>query len=401
MTSTWSFQDCNRQSRKVKYPEYLCNSKTRHWVKINGPAGQRVVENIEKNPRKCVTKTQNKDRLCNPATGRWVNKNGRVGQILQRHYKNVPLVQANAKKGKLALLALKKQNVIKPTSPIVPLGYTFIKKIGSGVSSQIYLVSKDSTGEQMVVKKYLDEVDNETDLKFSAQVKKLSKLKSDHLLQYDSRQYNLVTQNEYLIMHYFDGHTLTNLDIASWTDEVIEQIILQLLLGLYDLHVEFDLAHEDIKPSNLMISSDGNTIVYMGYGLIFDTNSWKKSYNLAGGASYYRSPENIAIANDQKMDQHKVLLKASDIWSLGAVIYYVCSGHHAFQNASQKSIEDINQTILMGQPNYGLLAPKFQSSPSFMKMLKGMFITDFKKRFDIEKVIELFEKAHTELGWGT
>lgn len=399
MTSNWSFQDCNRKNKKARYPNYLCHSPTHHWVKINTPTGQKVVKTIEENPRSCRSvnpKSEKENMICNPATGRWVNKEGRVGQLILRNYGKPTFGHPKPKKAtKASLLALKKGKAATLVKPKLPVGYTFIKQLGQGLSGQIYLAKSEFSGKEVVIKRYKDPIDGAEAKKIGQRVSKLLQLKSDYLLPYLGTFYDEPTQEFYLIMDYFDGHSISNVDIKDMTLDDKLQIILQLILGLYDLHVEYSMAHEDIKPSNIMIGDNGETIRYIGYGLILDTRSWKESYNLTGAAPYYRSPENIAITN--KTQLFGKMLRASDMWSLGAVIYYVLTGRHAFQTPEQKSIEDINNTILTANPDYTKLPEEVYKNSTFMTMLRGMFEKDFKKRFDIESVVDLYEKAHKEI----
>jgi hypothetical protein len=389
---------CNRNNRKSKYYNYLCNPDTNHWARISSPTGKKVVKRIEQDPRKCRSvnsKSLSADFICNPATARWVRKDGKVGKMVVTHYSRyVSGKPKQPKATKSSLQALKKMGAVKAIAPKMPPGYKFVQQLASSLSGYIYLAQDIKTGEKVVIKKYKDNIDPETAEKMSQQVITLSKIKSDYLLNYLSSYYDSAEQKFYLIMDYFDGHTLSNIDVKELTDEEKFQIILQLVLGLYDLHVEYGLAHEDLKLSSIMIGNQEPTIRYIGYGLIFDNNSWKKAYNLANESPYYRSPENIVITGKTL---NKNVLKAGDIWSLAAIIYFLLTGHHAFKRPYEQSIEDINKNILTSQPNYNLLPKNFSKSQTFMKMLKGMFDTDYKKRLNIEDVVDLLEKSHKEI----
>ena len=296
------------------------------------------------------------------------------------------------KASKMSLQALKKP--ISVSIPGLPAQYKAIKKIGSGLSGQIYL-ALDSTGQKLVIKKYTDLVDAETGKKMKAQIASLSKFQSEHLLNYLDGFGNQHGEF-FVIMEYFDGHNLTDLDINKMTNGDKLQIILQLILGLNDLHTEYNLAHQDIKPSNIMISNDGSTVRYIGYGLTLDLNSWKKNYNLTSGAPYYRPPENIEVPTQTNLLQ---LFKSGDIWSLGAVIYYILTGRHAFEQSAQ-SVEEINQNILKSEPDYSLLPAEFLMSESFQIMISSMLNKNYKKRLDIEAVMDLYEVAHKEISTG-
>jgi len=390
---------CNRKNQKSKYPNYLCNSETHHWVRINSQTGKKVVKVVEEHPRKCRSvnsKSENSDFICNPATGHWVRKDGRIGQMVLRHYGKHTYGQPQPPKmGKSSLQALKKIGQNKILIPHLPPGYTFVQILASSLSGQIILAIDQSKGKNVVIKKYKDDIDPKIAQKMGQQVLTLSKLNSEYLLNYLGSFYDETDHKFYLIMNFFDGHTLSNVDTKEFNSEEKFQIILQLVLGLYDLHVEYGLAHEDLKPSSIMISNIEVAIKYIGYGLVFDSTSWKKAYNLANESPYYRSPENIVITGETV---NKNILKKGDIWSLAAIIYFILTGRHAFQRPNEQSIEDINNNILKSEPNYTLLPKEFSKSPTFMKMLKGMFNKDHMKRFDIETIVDLLEKSYNEVG---
>ena len=431
--------DCNRKIRKAKYPNYLCNSDTHRWVNIKSTSGQKIATDVKNNPRPCPPtnkKAQGADYLCNPATGHWVKKEGRVGKLAQRHYLTgylpkpiIPSTLVTKHVGtspmprgaeptplpsiieppkptpvpltaKQALAALKKPlttNAEKIKFKMPP-GYKYVKLINSGLSGIIFSALKISTNTSVVIKRYKDEIEPTTADKMSKRVASLSKLTTndEYLLHYLDSYYDTSSRVFYLIMDYFDGHNLSQLDIKEMDNAEKAQVILQLILGLYDLHVEHHLSHEDIKPSNIMISNDGGLVKYIGYSLVFDVTSWKSNYNLTSGAPYYRSPENILTKQGQLvMDSDKSLpiLQASDIWSLACVIYYVLTGQHAFQKGSEFNIETINYNILAGKPNLSILPAEFRNNVAFMNLLQSMFTVDYASRPNIEQITASYEKV--------
>jgi serine/threonine protein kinase len=157
------------------------------------------------------------------------------------------------------------------------------------------------------------------------------------------------------------------------------------------------LSHQDLKPSSLMISNDLNQLRYIGYGLVADLSTWKKNFNMTSGAPYYRSPENIVATGQVSMDQMSNLTKATDIWALGLIIYYILTRKHAFQTDFQDSVQAINYTILGTEPDYQKLPPDFRNNVTFMKMLKGMLIKDPLQRMKIGEVEDLYEQAFRDI----
>ncbi len=417
--------NCQRQgTKKSKYPNYLCDSETRKWVKINTPRGTMAVEKVKSNPRQCRgvnIKSQNEMYICNPATSRFVKSNGRVGKIVSKYYGhgtiNQPVIKVKKVvtktqpletiqqpemlppklTGKDALLALKKVNTAKSQIPILPQGYIFVKRLGSGLSGDLYLAHPSNSDHRVVIKQYHEKIVTSVGLEMIELVNSMKKINSEWLLKYYDSQYNQQTQEFAVVMDYFNGHNLTAKDIKLMDLETKLQLILQAILGLNDLQIEFGFSHQDLKPSSLMVSDDYSELKYIGYGLTADIDSWKKNYNLTSGAPYYRSPENIVIKGQAQLDELPNLTKAGDVWALGAIIYYLLTGLHAFQNSHQESVKDINYTILATEPDYQLLPIECRQSQIFMTMLKGMLFKDSKSRFKITEILDLYEQAYKEI----
>lgn len=443
--------NCNRRLKKAGYPNYLCHSASHKWVNINTPTGQLIASEIKNNPRACPktnVKSNKDDYLCNPATAHWVKREGRVGRLVQKHYlheiphdiskqspalvdkplspikevdyslENSPIITPKIPSpivspivaspvvpapivpvtkplnSKQSLLALKKTS--KSTYPEnlkfkMPPGYEYINLINSGLSGLIFLAIRSSDNSFVVIKRYKDEIKPNVAIEMETAVTKLSKIVSDdnYLLHYISSYYD--AGNFYLVMDYFNGHNISQLDIKQMTNDDKSQIILQLILGVYDLHIEHHISHGDIKPSSVLINNS-HEIKYIGYGLVFDQTSWKKNYNLTSGAPYYRSPENIQMGPHMNLDDQSIL-QASDIWSLGCMIYFVLTGRHAFQKATEYNIESINYNILAGNPDYSQLPLEFSKNSAFMGIFKKMFIINYLERPKIEEITAQYERA--------
>ena len=188
---------CNRKNPKSKYHNYLCNSETNRWARINTPTGKKVTRKIEEHPRNCRSansKSLSEDFICNPATGRWVRKDGKVGKMIMTHYSKYLSGKPQApKKTKASLQALKKTGPVKTFIPKLPPGYTFVKQLASSLSGQIYLAIQQSTGETVVIKKYKDNIDKKTADKMSQRVQNLSQTQSEYLLRYLNSYYEAVS----------------------------------------------------------------------------------------------------------------------------------------------------------------------------------------------------------------
>ncbi len=412
--------NCNRAGvKKSRYPNYICNPESERWVKIGSEEGLKSVDKVKATPRDCRAtnaKSGQENYVCNPATSRWVKAGGRVGKIVEKYYGKGKAGQIPIKKkklttvepqtetvaptkltGKAALLALKKNKTGSVGTPILPPGYQFVRRLGSGLSGDLYLAHPEGKSTNVVIKQYRDPINAKTAQAMTDLVNSMKKVNDEYLLSYFDSYYDASTGEFYIVMDYFDGHSLSDQDLKTATQDDKLQWILQAIVGLDNLHTDFQLSHQDLKPSSLMISNDLNQLRYIGYGLVADLATWKKNFNMTSGAPYYRSPENIVATGNVNMEQMANLTKATDIWALGLIIYYILTRKHAFQTDFQDSVQAINYTILGTEPDYQKLPADFRNNASFMKMLKGMLIKDPLQRMKIAEVEDLYEQAFREI----
>ena len=89
-----------------------------------------------------------------------------------------------------------------------------------------------------------------------------------------------------------------------------------------------DIIHRDIKPQNIMVQPDGNVKV-MDFGIARAKNSVMTQTSSVLGTAHYISPEQA---------QGKDLTAASDIYSLGIVLYEATTGQLPFDGPDAVSV---------------------------------------------------------------
>ncbi|MDN6795490.1 MAG: Stk1 family PASTA domain-containing Ser/Thr kinase, partial [Propionibacterium sp.] len=136
----------------------------------------------------------------------------------------------------------------------------------------------------------------------------------------------------YIVMEYVEGHTVKEL-LADGTpvpiDEAVE-IVSGVLSGLEYSHAA-GLVHRDIKPGNIMLTTDGKVKV-MDFGIaraLADSQATMTQTNAVVGTAQYLSPEQ---ARGEQVDAR------SDLYSTGVVLFELLTGRPPFRGDSAVAV---------------------------------------------------------------
>lgn len=135
----------------------------------------------------------------------------------------------------------------------------------------------------------------------------------------------------YLVMQYIDGKTLQQKIDDSGPLRLTEilRIALQIAEGLAAAH-RHGLIHRDIKPANILLENGVERVKITDFGLARATADASLTQSgVIAGTPLYMSPEQ---AQSQKVDHR------TDLFSLGSVIYAMCTGHSPFRAANSISV---------------------------------------------------------------
>ena len=134
--------------------------------------------------------------------------------------------------------------------------YIKVSKIGGGSFGAVYLVKEKDTNKVYAMKKfYLDNLGNGGAKK---QYEILSKFNHENIHKVID-MFIAPNKNQYLITPYYQNN-LYNYTSKKLPEKVIKQIIFQVVCGVNYLH-SLKYIHRDIKPDNILISSEGKIIL--------------------------------------------------------------------------------------------------------------------------------------------
>jgi serine/threonine protein kinase len=127
----------------------------------------------------------------------------------------------------------------------------------------------------------------------------------------------------YILTEYIDGSTLNdfierNPDFFRNKNN-IKKILLQLLSSLEYLHAK-QIVHLDIKPENILITTNGNNLKLIDLGL-----SYSDCYTeITGGTQSFGSPEQFS--------RPELIDFRSDIYAFGKIVLYLFTGNTTLQS---------------------------------------------------------------------
>ena len=208
--------------------------------------------------------------------------------------------------------------------------YEIEEKIGSGGMAEVYL-AHDNSLDRPVAVKILHEA-YRTDLefieKFHSEAKAAARLFHPNIVNIFDVGIDGV--DHYIVMEYVQGNSLKDkirqegaLDILTAT-----KIAKDIANGLAHAHAN-NLVHCDIKPHNILMTSDGRAkIADFGIARAITESTMTYSGNVIGSVHYF-SPEQA---------QGGLITPKSDVYSLGIVMYEMLTNRLPFTGENPVAI---------------------------------------------------------------
>jgi serine/threonine protein kinase len=212
--------------------------------------------------------------------------------------------------------------------------YVVLDKLGSGGMGMVFKAALRKGGPEIALKLLPPSASRHANavLRFRREAEIMEKLNHPNLVaSHEIGQYGGV---HYLVMDYVEGRDLDRVVRATGPLKLNRAIdcIIQAARGLGAAH-ERGIVHRDIKPANLFVTHAGDDedflkLLDFGVARMVEAPSEVSSLTESGilfGTPAYMSPE---VCSGEPADAR------SDIYSLGAALYFMVTGTPLFPNRS-------------------------------------------------------------------
>lgn len=194
--------------------------------------------------------------------------------------------------------------------------YKVLHTLGSGGQAHAVLALDTKTGEKVTVKLARPNSCYLQDGYFAREIKllgRLGKLTNLVPLLYDFE----TTKENYLVTKFVDGESLLRIVTTGRTEQLtLEQKIAMIADVCEPLGIahENGIVHRDIKPDNILLSTDNN-LVLIDWGLAKDDQQTDTQQPV--GTLLYCPPEQLSDKTTP----------SADVYSLGAVLHELITGN--------------------------------------------------------------------------
>ena len=207
--------------------------------------------------------------------------------------------------------------------------YEIGERIGVGGMAEVYSAQDNVLGRIVAVKVMLSQFAEDEDFsrRFRQEAAAAANLQSPYIVNVYDWGHDAGTY--FIVMEYVRGSDLKSAikQRGAINQRKVAEIGSQVCQALSVAHSQ-DIIHRDIKPQNIMIQPDGNVKV-MDFGIARAKNSVSQKTGNVLGTAHYISPEQA---------QGKDLTAATDIYSLGVVMYEAVTGKLPFDAPDAMSV---------------------------------------------------------------
>lgn len=244
--------------------------------------------------------------------------------------------------------------------------YRIIKKIGSGGTGEVYLCQHIVLEKSYAVKILeitSDNIGKEIRGRMLREARIARSIRHRNLVSVIDANVIKESSAAYIVMEYIDGETLDELISDTPLPESAALYVCRCVAQVLAEAEKHGIVHRDIKPANIMIDRSGDVkLTDLGIAKI-DKSNVRYDEPVTHGEKLLGTPD--YASPEQLRDPSSVDTRA-DIYSLGATLYHMLSGHKPFEavgvfNLMAQVLEDDPQDILDISPATAALVKRMMA----------------------------------------
>ncbi len=261
--------------------------------------------------------------------------------LLEEHPEFLELLSCLESLDSLAVAPL--ESCPKEQSPPREFGkYELLEEIGRGGMGVVHKAKQKDLNRTVALKLILSSqfASREMVNRFYEEARAAGRLQHPNIV--GIHEVGEVQGQHYFAMDCIEGESLAAIAAHGALDaETAAECLTQVAHAVQYLH-ENGIIHRDLKPANILIDDAGTPFVTdFGLAKIFDSDSNQTKTGTIIGTPSYMPPEQAAC-------RHDAIGPASDIYSLGAILYMLITGRPPFR---EETPLDTLVQVLEGEPS--------------------------------------------------
>jgi len=251
--------------------------------------------------------------------------------------------------------------------------------LGKGGSCRVVVCTDKASGTKYALKIMSQREKMNCEL-FEKERDILQMLDHENIMTYI--EHHVDTANYYIVSELYEGGELFDRIVDQnnpLTETRVSELVRTMLLAIQHCHSK-NIVHRDIKPENFVFKSmdKDSDMVLIDFGCakqVEDTTPYKDLV----GTPYYLAPES---AVGHKYIRTGLVLKSSDVWSIGVIAYVMLTGRPPFNGQTNT---DIFQNIIKKPLKF---PHKVKLSKNFIEFCQLMLKKSPKRRMKLDKALE-------------
>ena len=226
--------------------------------------------------------------------------------------------------------------------------YIVTKRIGSGGMGRVYEAKNEQLGKSVAIKVLRKQfLGSSAGKRFEQEVRVLRTIKHSGVAKIESAGTIEIEGSKlpWIAMELFEGSQSITEFAEGESLEVKLQLLREVCTAVEEAH-RHGVIHRDLKPTNILVDPSGHPkIIDFGIAKVLDEELRATGLHTQAsgfiGTPQYMAPEQFGSSISETT--------ATDIFSLGVIMFEVLTGEHPFAG-TDKSIPEIMLSITSGEP---------------------------------------------------